>query len=134
MADTKKNEVFEISGEKCNCVYLCAKLYEYSDNDWQIEYYAKNPQTGKMKRFRLRVNKIVKRSRNKKEARKQIGQLIEILNNKLYNGWNPFFEGEDARLYMKLSEVTDIYLAEKRKELRPDTIRCYSSFITTLKN
>lgn len=134
MQKSKKSEFFEKPEKKCNCVYLCAKLYEYAEDDWQIEYYAQNPQTGLMKRFRIRVNKIVKRARNRKEARQQIGRICEQINNKLYNGWNPFFEGEDARLYMKLCDVTDIYLAEKKKELRPDTMRSYSSFVTMLNN
>lgn len=117
---------------KCNCVYLCAKLYEYADNDWQIEYYAQNPQTGKMKRFRIRVNKIVKHAKNKREARVQIAKMCEQINVKLYDGWNPFFEGEDSRLYTKISDVANIYLKEKSKELRPDTMRCYTSFSNIL--
>lgn len=130
-----KSKSFKITGNevlKCNCVYLCAKLYEYSEDDWQIEYYAQNPQTGKMKRFRIRVNKIVKRAKNKREVRTQIAKMCEQINLKLYDGWNPFFEGEDSRLYTKISDVVDIYLKEKSKELRPDTMRCYTSFSNIL--
>lgn len=130
-----KSTFSPISGNellKCNCVYLTAKLYEYSEDDWQIEYYAQNPQTGKMKRFRIRVNKIVKRAKNKREARTQIAKMCEQINVKLYDGWNPFFEGEDSRLYTKISDVADIYLKEKSKELRPDTMRCYTSFSNIL--
>lgn len=134
MTKSKKSDFFEKSPEKCNSVYLCAQLYEYGEDDWQIEYYAQNPQSGKMKRFRIRVNKIVKRARTKKEARQQISQICETINNKLYNGWNPFFEGEDSRLFSKMYEVTEIYLAEKKKELRPDTMRSYSSFVSMLNN
>ena len=83
MADSKNSKKTNFTAQKCNSVYLCAKLYEYNDKDWQIEYYAQNPQTGKMKRFRVRVNKIVKRAKNKKEARLQIGKIIEAINVKL---------------------------------------------------
>lgn len=134
MTKSQNSQISEESTQKCNSVYLCAQLYEYADDDWQIEYYAQNPQTCKMKRFRIRVNKIVKRAKNRKEARLQIGKIIESINVKLYNGWNPFFEGEDARLYAKMYDVTDRYLAEKKKELRPDTMRSYSSFVSMLNN
>ncbi len=134
MADSKNSKKTNFTAQKCNSVYLCAKLYEYNDKDWQIEYYAQNPQTGKMKRFRVRVNKIVKRAKNKKEARLQIGKIIEAINVKLYSGWNPFYEGEDSRLYEKLYNVTEIYIAEKKKEARPDTLRSYSSYVSLLNN
>ncbi|MFA6884960.1 MAG: phage integrase SAM-like domain-containing protein, partial [Paludibacteraceae bacterium] len=58
--------------------------------------------------------------------------MIFSINSKLFSGWNPFFEGEDARLYVKLSDVVELYLKEKAKELRPDTMRCYTSFSNIL--
>ena len=112
--------------------YLPARLHEYEKDDWQIEYYIQNPSTGQLVRKRIRVNKILKQYKSKREARAHIDGMIFAINQKLFGGWNPFFEGEDARLYVRLSEVAEIYLKEKAKELRPDTMRCYSSFCTIL--
>lgn len=37
------------------------------------------------------------------------------LNSRLMDGWSPFFESEDARLYMPLCKVVETYLAEKER-------------------
>jgi hypothetical protein len=39
--------------------------------------------------------------------------MIAVINLKLQQGWNPLFEGEDARLYTKLADCIDVFLAEK---------------------
>ena len=107
--------------------YLPARLHEYDKDDWQIEYYIQNPVTNRLERKRIRVNKILKQYKNRRDARAHIDSIIFSINSKLFSGWNPFFEGEDARLYVKMGDVVDAYLAEKTKELRKDTIRSYSS-------
>jgi site-specific recombinase XerD len=55
--------------------------------------------------------------------------MVMALNIRLSTGWNPFFSDEDARLYTFISVVCEKYLKEKGKELRPDSIRVYSSFL-----
>lgn len=127
MLQIKKNEVREFR----NYEFYPAVLRE-TTSTWYIEYYVQNPTTGGMERKRIKVNKIKKRYTKLGEARKHISEMILALNEKLRNGWNPFFEGEDARLYTKLSDVVEIYLKEKGKELRPDSMRCYSSSCSML--
>lgn len=118
-----------------DCEYYPAQLKEYaSGKDWRIEYYIQSPIDGKMYRKEIRVTRILKRYTKKAEARRHINEMILSINNKLRDGYNPFYEGEDARLYVSLAEVAEIYLSEKRKELRPDTMRSYSSFCTILLN
>lgn len=107
--------------------YMPAVLKE-ATNNWYIEYYCENPQTRELKRFRTRMNKIVKRHKKKSDARKCCLDIVAKINNQLSNGWNPFFEGEDQRLYIPISKVSEIYLKEKSKELRKDSMRCYTSF------
>lgn len=116
-----------------NYSYLPAVLKE-NQNDWYIEYYAQNPQTLEMKRFRTRMNKAIKRFTRKADARKYCLDIVSRLNCKLMDGWNPFFEGEDSRLYMPLSDVSELYLKEMKKELRPDTMRSYSAYANMLLN
>lgn len=114
-----------------NYRFLPAVLKENSE-DWYIEYYAENPQTGEMRRFRTRMNRAIKRFSKKAEARKYCLDVVARLNVKLLEGWSPFFEGEDSRLYVTLQDVCSLYLKEKTKELRPDTLRSYASFTNML--
>lgn len=62
--------------------------------DWLVVYYAQNPQTGKLQRFRNRVPKIS----NKKERQKFALKMVETLNEKLYSGWSPFLENSNNEL------------------------------------
>lgn len=74
-----------------------ARLHEYNKDDWQIEYYIQNPVTNRLERKRIRVNKILKQYKNRRDARAHIDNIIFSINSKLFSGWNPFFEGEDAQ-------------------------------------
>lgn len=111
--------------------FIPAVLHKAKEG-YRIEYYVINPITMKMTRQRIRVDKIFKAYKKKRDALIHIDGIIEGINAKLRTGYNPFFETEDSRLYEKLSDVAEKYLVEKRKELRPDTMRSYSSFVTML--
>ncbi len=108
--------------------YLNAKLKCYKSGS-MIEYYVENPQTNKLCRKTIKVNRIMERHKYKKDAIKQIDSMITAINAKLASGYNPFFDGEDARLYTPMREVFGQFLKEKEKESRPDTMRSYKSFI-----
>ena len=112
--------------EGCKCKYLPAVLKETSKEVY-IEYYCEHPQTKKMKRFRVRMNCAIKRFTRKADAKKYCLDIVAKINSQLMDGWNPFFESEDARLYVPIQKVVEIYLAEKKKELRKDSMRCYVS-------
>ena len=56
--------------------------------DWLIVYYAKDPQSDKLVRFRNRVPKI----NNKKERMRFAQKMIDTLNEQLYSGWSPYME------------------------------------------
>jgi site-specific recombinase XerD len=114
-----------------NFDYLPATLKELRSG-WVIEYYATDPRDMKLRRMRAKVSHVLKRYTRKVDARRYLLETVANINDKLKNGWNPFFEGEDSRLYTKLSDVTECYLKEKAKELRKDTMRSYSSFVNIL--
>lgn len=107
-----------------NYSFLPAVLKE-NTNDWYIEYYSENPQTKQMKRFRVRMNRIVKKFKRKSDARKCCLETVHAINLKLSEGWSPFFEGEDARLYTPLADVVAKFILEKKKETREKTIEFY---------
>lgn len=106
--------------------FLPATLHHNCDG-WQIEYYAYNPIAGKMDRKRILVNRLKKRYSNR-EFKVIVGQMITTINNKLAGGWSPFGESENVRYYTFLSDVMRLYIEEKSKELKPDSLRSYKSF------
>jgi integrase len=112
--------------------YIPAVLHEHKTGVWKIEYYALHPQTHELTRVRIRVNKIKDSYSRKSDARRHIAEMIQIINAKLAGGWSPFFEGEDSRLYIPLTEVCKLFLEERTRELRANTLRSYVSFCKML--
>ncbi len=109
--------------------YLPAVLKE-NKSGWIIEYYVAHPITGKFVRKKMKLERLRNRYTSMKELRAHCAQMIRIQNDKLAGGWNPFFSEEDARLYEKMKTVSALFLQEKKKELRYNSYRSYSSFIT----
>ncbi|MCL2290296.1 MAG: phage integrase SAM-like domain-containing protein [Bacteroidetes bacterium] len=109
--------------------YLPATL-KTNKSGWIIEYYVENPQTQILSRKMIRLQRLPKRYPSKMEARRHINNIIVALNMKLSTGWNPYFMGEDSRLYIPLKEVTEKYLEEVKRNIRAATYRSYSSFVS----
>jgi len=65
--------------------YLPARLHEYDKDDWQIEYYIQNPVTNRLERKRIRVNKILKQYKNRRNERAHIDSIIFSINSKRYS-------------------------------------------------
>ncbi len=108
--------------------YLPAVLKEYPSG-WLIEYYVTHPQTGKLARRKVKLTRIVSRYARKTDARRHAAGMIAHINEQLAGGWNPFLEGEDARMYERLTDVADRFLSSRRRELRPATVRTYDSVV-----
>ena len=97
--------------------------------DWLIVYYARNPLTGLLERFRNRVPKIA----NKKERTKYAQKMIYNLNEKLYAGWSPFEEMGDVSL-KQIKDCVEMYLKTIEKETkdgvkRDSSLRTIQTFI-----
>ncbi len=112
--------------------YVPAKLTE--GKEWFISFYAINPLTNKLQRRRIKCNRID----SIVERRKQANKMITRINHNLANGWNPFVEQTAAKSFIKLVDVMDIYIRNKKIELgknnfRSDSFRSYSSYINTFK-
>lgn len=110
--------------------YIPAVLHEQKGKDWRIVYYALHPQSHELQKVRIRVNLIKKKYPKKSDARRHCAEMIQQINAKLSGGWSPFFEGEDSRLYVPLTEVCRLFVAER--ELRTATMRSYQSFCKML--
>ncbi len=109
--------------------YVPAQLTE-GESNWEIYYYAKNPDTGKLKRIRIRVNRI----KSLTERRKYCKKLMQEINVKLHSGWNPFIEKEAPKAYYNLFDVLDTYFNLKVKEGKDNSIRSYRSYIKMFKD
>lgn len=118
----------------CNyCNYVPAVLRHHKDN-WQIEYYVFSPITHQLERKRIKVNRLRQHCQSLSVFKQQANEIIQSINVKLAGGWSPFGESENVRYYTKLSEVIDLYIEEKAKELKPDTLRSYKSFCNIFRN
>ncbi|MDT8402658.1 MAG: site-specific integrase [Bacteroidales bacterium] len=105
--------------------FIPASLHE--TKNWEIIFYARDPQSGDLRRKRIRVGGI----KNKGERRIWARQMMYSINKKLNDGWNPFIEAESSRQYYKIEDVITAFLRDKRG-LRKDTLRTYQSEIDFL--
>ena len=97
--------------------------------DWLIVYYAKDPQSDKLVRFRNRVPKMS----NKKERLRFAQKMIDTLNEQLYSGWSPYMG--NLTEVKTIDYCFDYYLKTLSKELsdgvkRKSTYNNYKYFIT----
>ena len=110
--------------------YIPAQLKK--NKMWYIEYYVKNPITGKLVRFRNRVAQIKPTRTREQYAQK----MLEAINLKLNSGWSPWYESPNNN-YKSLNDSFNLYLNKLNKEVsdgikRPDTLRAYTSFISNV--
>lgn len=96
---------------------------------WYVQYKIVNPKNGQLERKRIKINRIV----NLRERKIYGQELVKVINKKLYNGWNPFVENEAPKGFVKIVEATNIYLRNKKRELRADSMRSYNSFVKNFK-
>ena len=111
--------------------YLPATL-KTNKSGWIIEYYVENPQTQILARKMIRLQRLLNRYPSKMEAKRHINNIIVALNMKLSTGWNPYFVGEDARLYTPFKDVIEKYKEEVKRNTRSGTCRSYTSFVNIL--
>ena len=117
-----------VSSEYSAVNYLPATL-KTNKSGWLIEYYVENPQTQELARKKIRLERVLSRYPSKADAKKHINNIILALNMKLSTGWNPYFQGEDSRMYTPIRDVASKYLEEIEKTLRPATYRSYKTFV-----
>lgn len=109
-------------------IYIDFKPAQIVDKkETYVSYYVLNPFTGKMERKRVRLNHI----RNKKERLKYARHLCNALNERLYAGWNPFFE-ELPNSCVTIRDALATFLTAKAKTSREATMRSYRSFASLL--
>lgn len=109
------------------CQYVPAIL-RHQKNNWQVEYYVYSPVTKQLERKRIKLNRLRQHCSTVSQFKYQANEIIQGINVRLAGGWSPFGESENIRYYTPLQDVMDMYIAEKSKELKQDTLRSYKSF------
>ncbi|WP_298827409.1 site-specific integrase [uncultured Capnocytophaga sp.] len=99
---------------------------------WYIEYYAKNPLTEKLERFKKRVPSM----KSQREREKYAKKMVQAINQKLETGWSPFYENPSNQ-YKSLEDSFSLFLKQLEKEVkdgikRPDTLRSWKSFFSNI--
>lgn len=107
--------------------FIPAVLKKTKSEGYLIEYHFKDKITNKLVRKRYYLNRIVNAYQKKSDGINHARRIVHELNEKLKNGWTPFFETENQRLYTPILDLREIYLNNKKRDLRADTMRSYTS-------
>lgn len=95
---------------------------------WFVEYYVLNPDSDRMERKRMKLNMLRKRYARQSEFKVAANEIVCDINAKLAGGWTPFGENESSRYYTQMSEVLQLYIEDRARELKKETMRSYRSF------
>lgn len=87
-----------------------------------VSYYVLNPMTGRMERKRIRCNHV----KGKTERLKYARLLCQAVNERLYDGWNPFYD-EIPGAGVKVADAAARFLEAKAKTARKRTMDSYRS-------
>ena len=103
------------------------------NKEWMIVYYAKNPLTNKLERFRKRPPHLA----NKRERQRHANRIVESINQKLAEGWSPFTESTHPNSFKTYAECKEKFIELTEKEIRDgikreDTMRTYRSFLNMI--
>lgn len=87
-------------------------------------YYVLDPTTGRLKRMRVRCNRL----KNRRDKVRQAQMLCAEINRRLYGGWNPLTHeesSEEKRLTVR--QAAERFYQSKADGLRHDSCRGYKS-------
>ena len=104
--------------------YVPPKLHR-GQTSWYISYYVKNPATGKLKLFRVKVN----RYHNQKERIQAAKEIMAGLQERLALGWNPMVSKAAPMATVPAFQVFDTYLRVKNKEMEKQSYATYASYV-----
>src|SRR5690606_22965325 len=91
--------------------------------EWFIDFYAKVPDTGQLKRKRIKVNRVKGIAARRQYAR----ALMEEIGRKLRAGWTPWAPSEPDQLFVTIGEALDQFERSKVRQLRHSSPYSYSS-------
>jgi integrase/recombinase XerD len=104
---------------------LCIKT------QWLVVFYAKNPISQKLERFRLTVPAISSKTERIKQGKK----IVLEVNRKLESGWLPYYSDTGTNEFKTFEYCSKKFIEQTEKEVinktkRPDTLRAYTSYLS----
>ena len=114
--------------------YIAPKMVHYNTLGWCIEWHeCTDAETGKYKRFRIRLNAIRKKCPNEKEFNRKAQEMMKEVISDLKNKANGVILPTSGKA-KSLSAVLDLFVREKERNSRHDSIRVYRSQVKMLKD
>lgn len=129
----KSEQLSPVGVIKANAFYDYKPAELKMNQRWFVIFYAKNPLTEKLERFRVSVPVIKQKTERIKHGKKMV---LEI-NRKLESGWLPFYASDGTQEFKSWEYCTNKLIefveADIKKGLRrPDTLRAYNSYINMI--
>ena len=109
--------------------YQLAQLKHDKTRGWFIVYKVPNNHNGRLERKFIRLNYMMHRFEDDASFLKYAGNIVDTINFRLRNGESPYLSDENARCYEPVRVMLDKFLEEKKRYVRPDTLRTYSSHV-----
>lgn len=98
-----------------------AEIGKSGDREY-VYFYAKNPDTEKLERKRIYLNNIKTKANRVRYAKR----LVNHINNKLDQGWNPFIDdSENKKKYTTISSALDFVNTYKSTYIRKTSKTAY---------
>lgn len=97
--------------------------------EWVIRYYVKDPESGKLRRIRIKINHVGPLKERARVAREMMAGIAE----RLALGWNPLREGSAPKSYQPAFEAYEAFITVKKKEAEAQSVASYRSYIKIFK-
>ena len=122
----------KVAGNVAAVLQYTTPAYRENADTCLIEFRAFDPELGKMRRKRIKLNRIKGVTNRRKYAREVIKRIVDQLNH----GWNPWIAKDTGDLYT-MSEVVERYLNHLEVMLargyhRKETYAGYKSYMKIL--
>lgn len=123
---------------------VIARAKEYRDPEvcWgkccvTISFYAFDPETGSLRRKRIKMNRELKSIKGKREQREFLRGVVDRLRDELKAGWNPWMQQSSSLVYVGWEDACSrykFYLAKQLNEhnMRPESVTSYLSYLRVL--
>jgi len=125
---SNENQRISESPKKTTLIdFYPATLKHTKSEGYLIEYKFQNPITGELERGRHYMNRLINSYTTKRDGIEHARKICHDITEKLKGGWTPVFETDNQRLYTPIEKLRDMYLADKKKDVRDATLISYAS-------
>lgn len=122
-----KNDKLERQEKNILIDFLPAVLKNTKSEGYLVEYHYRDKILNSLVRKRFYLNRLINSYTKKSDGLNHARKIVHELNEKLKNGWTPAFETEDQRLYTPILKLREIYLNDKKRDVRDATMMSYTS-------